>query len=82
LFREELYDLIFDPVESCNLASYPEFKETLVKMRYHLDGWMQKTGDPILSGSIPLPPEAFVSEPNDKSYLDIWKRVKRPEGYG
>lgn len=79
---EEMYDLVFDPTESCNVAGKPEFQTVLSEMRQRLDEQMKNTDDPILLGPIPLPAGAFVSEPTDRSYLDIWKRVKRPEGYG
>ncbi len=50
---ESLFDLIFDPTESCDLSQSPAHATVLVAMRNRLDAWMKETNDPLLSGSIP-----------------------------
>lgn len=45
---EALYDLTFDPNESRNLASAPDFAPALSEMRAALEGWMARTADPVL----------------------------------
>jgi N-sulfoglucosamine sulfohydrolase len=47
--REELYDLIFDPAESRNLATHPDHQSTLAELRTSLDDWMHRTNDPLLT---------------------------------
>ena len=53
--KEELYDLIFDPNEACNLAGKQEHSSVLDEMRGRLMKWMMETNDPILKGPIPPP---------------------------
>ncbi|MEM7603320.1 MAG: sulfatase, partial [Verrucomicrobiota bacterium] len=43
--EEELYDLRADPSEMTNLASDPEYADTLKTMREALNSWIQETGD-------------------------------------
>jgi N-sulfoglucosamine sulfohydrolase len=62
--QEMLFDLIFDPNESQNLASNPAAWNVLQEMRQRLERWMQATNDPILSGPVPAPPGAVVTEPD------------------
>ena len=59
--REQLYDLIFDPTEHQNLASNPSSSQILDEMRGRLDGWMQRTSDPLLKGPVPAPAGAKVN---------------------
>jgi arylsulfatase A-like enzyme len=49
---EELYDVVFDPMEACNLADRPENGPVLADMRGRLDRWMTETNDPLLDGPI------------------------------
>jgi len=79
--KEELYDLIFDPNESNNLANDPSKKDKLQNMRNKLDNWMQKTKDPLLKGEIKAPPGAKVNKFDDVEPNDIWEYEERPEGY-
>lgn len=65
--REQLYDLIFDPNESCNLADDPSAMPVLVEMRDRLEGWMKNTDDPLLYGSIPLPSGVELNDPDQLS---------------
>lgn len=48
--EEELYDLLFDPMESVNLASDPAHAATLTGLRQRLDDWMARTEDPLRHG--------------------------------
>jgi len=73
--REQLYDTIFDPNEACNVADDPAAADVLDEMRDRLDRWMRATDDPLLSGPIPAPPDALVSEPDDISPNDIRRRL-------
>jgi len=40
---EQLYDLVFDPNEACNLANDPSLSPVLQEMRTRLDLWMRTT---------------------------------------
>lgn len=51
-----LYDLVADPEERQNLAHRPEYAEELCALSDMLDGWMQRTNDPLLYGQVPLCP--------------------------
>jgi arylsulfatase A-like enzyme len=42
---EELYDVRNDPYEVCNLATSPEHRQTLKKVRAILDEWIKRTSD-------------------------------------
>jgi N-sulfoglucosamine sulfohydrolase len=59
--KEELYDLIFDPGEQCNLAADRAAERNLNAMRGRLDAWMHRTSDPLLSGRVAAPPGAKVN---------------------
>lgn len=62
---EQLYDLVYDPNEACNLASLPEMAPILAEMRGRLDAWMQHTQDPLLAGEpVPGPAGAEVNDPD------------------
>ncbi len=52
---EQLYDLIFDPNEACNLAGRPEYGEVKAGLRAALEAWMAKTDDPLLKGPLEWP---------------------------
>jgi N-sulfoglucosamine sulfohydrolase len=60
--REELYDLLFDPNESNNLAESPDHADLLAVMRQRLETWMQTTDDPLLDGFVPAPAGAEVND--------------------
>ncbi len=49
---ETLYDLVFDPNESCNRAGDPLCATVLQEMRARLDRWMRETRDPLLTGKL------------------------------
>jgi arylsulfatase A-like enzyme len=68
---EELYDLEKDPNQLHNVANYPEYAETLKKLRDQTQTWMSATNDPrataggaydafdkyIYTGDAPAPPK-------------------------
>ncbi|MEX2106495.1 MAG: sulfatase [Solirubrobacterales bacterium] len=60
--REQLYDLILDPAEGCNLAGQAGSEEVLGELRGRLDDWMHQTADPLRDGPVPAPPGAAVNE--------------------
>jgi len=48
--RDELYDLETDPGELTNLATSPEHRGELARLRGRLIAWMEQIGDPLLNG--------------------------------
>jgi len=76
--EERLYDLVLDPQEGNNLAGQPEMLEVLKDLRARLHGWMARTGDPLLSGDVPLPQDGLMW-PQDAVYLEKEQMVG-PEG--
>jgi len=64
---EQLYDLVFDPNETGNLAGDPRCAEVLADMRRRLEDWMRRTGDPLLAGPVPAPKGAKVNDPDGLS---------------
>jgi arylsulfatase A-like enzyme len=73
---EQLYDLIFDPNETRNLAADAASAAPLTDMRQRLNRWMQSTNDPLLRGPIPAPHGAEVNDPEGTSPTDPRKRVE------
>lgn len=72
--REELYDLIFDPMEHNNLVEASYVRDVLGDMRTRLDKWMQRTNDPLLRGPVPLVAGGHVVDPNDISPRPLNRR--------
>ena len=64
---EQLYDLIFDPNEACNVANDLSKAFLLEEMRTRLDRWMIATNDPLLHGPVPAPPGAELNDPDQMS---------------
>jgi len=62
--REMLFDTVFDPEESRNLAGDPAYAKALDEVRGRLDAWMQRTNDPLLHGPVKAPRGAVVNDPN------------------
>ncbi|MCK5380015.1 MAG: sulfatase, partial [Candidatus Latescibacteria bacterium] len=70
---EALYDLIFDPNETHNLAGQEETQEILAGMKARLEGWMRDTDDPLLKGAVQAP---FGAEVNDVDGIN-WSEKTR-----
>jgi arylsulfatase A-like enzyme len=65
---EQLYDLVFDPAESHNLAADSAYAAVLTDLRARLDAWMQRTADPLLDGEpVPAPAGAVMNDPDGVS---------------
>ncbi len=62
--RERLFDLLYDPNETNNLAGDGACREVLEEMRHRLESWMQRTDDPLLSGSVAAPRGAKFNDPD------------------
>ena len=62
--QEQLYDLIFDPNETHNLAGESSMDEVLDEMRGRLERWMLATDDPLLKGPVPAPSGARFNNPD------------------
>jgi len=72
---EQLYDLVFDPNETHNLAADPAQRASLTDMRGRMDRWMHATNDPILRGPIQAPPGASANDPEGTSPNETPKRI-------
>ena len=68
---EQLYDLIFDPAETHNLANDPTHGAVLGGLRADLERWMRATGDPLLDGPIPMPEGARANTAASLSPKDV-----------
>ncbi len=55
--REELYDLVRDPLERTNLADEPASQAVLDELRMRMERMMQETASPLQSGHVLPPPE-------------------------
>lgn len=76
--HEQLYDLVFDPNETNNIADRAEYATALNAMRNTLQRWMQGTADPLLNGPLYAPPGVEV---NDVDAIDPDANVIRyPNG--
>ncbi|HCL27278.1 MAG TPA: sulfatase, partial [Candidatus Latescibacteria bacterium] len=67
---ERLYDVIFDPNESCNLAADPGHAMVLEEMRVRLHRWMEATDDPLLEGPVAAPKGARINDKHGGSPRD------------
>jgi len=64
---EALYDLVFDPGETNNLAGRGGTAPVLEDLRRRLEAWMQRTNDPLLKGPIGAPKGAVYNDPDGLS---------------
>lgn len=72
---EQLYDVVFDPNEACNLAGDPALSSVLEEMRDRLESWMKSTDDPLLHGPVPAPSGAELNDKDQVSASDPRRRV-------
>jgi arylsulfatase A-like enzyme len=77
--RAQLYDNTFDPMQRRNLASDDAYASVAADLRSRLRDWMERTGDPLLDGPVPLPVGASTNDPVSRSFLDDLI-VARPDG--
>ena len=66
----QLYDLVFDPNEACNVADRPEHAPVVEHLSTRLERWMRGTGDPLLDGPVAPPPGAEANDPGQRSAGD------------
>ena len=58
---EQLYDLVFDPNECCNIIEQPQLAPVVRELRERLHEWMEVTHDPLLTGPVPAPDGAELN---------------------
>jgi arylsulfatase A-like enzyme len=73
--EESLFDLIFDPNETNNLAKDERHRAVLAEMRDRLGKWMRETNDPLLAGPVPAPAGAAVNDPDGVSPTEKPRKV-------
>lgn len=61
---EYLFDLLFDPQETRNLADEPGSRAALKDLRARLNQWMFSTDDPLLKGPVTPPKGAKFNDPD------------------
>ena len=67
---EQLYDLLYDPNEACNLAGDRRLEATRAELRSRLERWMEETSDPLLAGHVDPPPGVEINDPDQRSAGD------------
>jgi arylsulfatase A-like enzyme len=67
---EQLYDLVFDPNESHNLADELMVAGVLEELRGRLQTWMYETQDPLLDGPVQAPKGAELNRREQLSPQD------------
>jgi arylsulfatase A-like enzyme len=76
--REELHDLLFDPLEAHDLATDAGHAGVLEELRGRLETWMRETNDPLLDGDVPAPEGAILNRPDQRSAAEA--PALEPEG--
>ncbi len=71
----QLYDLVFDPNEACNVVDRPEHAPVVEHLGARLERWMRETGDPLLDGPVAPPPGAETNDPGQRSAGDPARRT-------
>jgi N-sulfoglucosamine sulfohydrolase len=67
---EQLYDLVVDPNEACNVIGHPKNAEIAKELAARLEQWMRDTDDPLLHGPVAPPPGAEINDPDQQSADD------------
>lgn len=80
--REELHDLLSDPMESRNLADDEALRPVKAQLRARLRAWQERTQDPVLAGFPDVPDAVRVNpvdqvDPDEVHLLDGqgWRRT-------
>jgi len=73
---ESLYDLVFDPNESANVAGDTTHAGVLGEMRERLRRWMTATDDPLLRGPLRAPAGAVANDPDHVSPTEPVRPVR------
>ena len=68
-----LYDLIFDPMERCNQADNPDYKEVFEDLKKRLDDFMKETNDPLVIGELPPSPQMLAQQENPGITYDEYR---------
>lgn len=68
--EELLFDLIFDPMETNNLADDKQHADCLMDMKQRLENQMRATDDPLLKGNLRHPPTAILNDPDGSFNTD------------
>jgi N-sulfoglucosamine sulfohydrolase len=68
--KEQLFDRLYDPLETHNLAGDPAYREVLTALQGRLGRWMRDTEDPLLKGDVPVPAGALERSPDEVSPKD------------
>ncbi len=77
LDSEMLFDLVYDPNETNNLAGDPDQLAILNDLRERLRKWMETTQDPLLTAPvIPFPEGAVVNDPEADAPHD-WEPISQ-----
>ena len=63
----QLFDLMFDPNETRNVAGDTTYSAALEDMRTRLHRWMEATNDPLMHGPIAAPKGATANDPDGVS---------------
>jgi len=70
-WQEALFDLVFDPTESNNIADRPDMQVVLAELRGRLNQWSTDTDDPILAtGHVAAPSGARITPSDARSPRD------------
>jgi len=64
---EQLYDNVLDPNQFRNMINDPSLEPVREDLSQQLDQWMRETSDPLLAGSVPLPPGATMNDASGRS---------------
>jgi arylsulfatase A-like enzyme len=58
----QLYDNLFDPGQVKNLVTEPSHAAIVAELHHRLHEWMVRTNDPLLDGTVRLPPGGIATD--------------------